>query len=114
MTTIPDYFLSAIAASSLFSEVGVPRSPRTVKRYCVNGHLECTKIESETTEEIQVGGKTLSCRRFVIVKVQGDTKIRVVTWATSKIPGGIARTEIRPLGAAEVMIRIEAQEWKME
>lgn len=70
------------------------------------------KIEKETTEEIKVGGKTVTCRRLEMVKEQGNTKLRIISWATSEIPGGIARTEIKPQGASQVAIRIEAQEWK--
>ena len=70
------------------------------------------KIESERTEEIKVGGKILKCRRLETLQVQGNTRLRVISWATPEIPGGIARTEIRPEGSSQVTIRIEAQEWK--
>ena len=45
----PRYTLTVEQASTLFIEGGVPRSPRTVMRYCGNGLLDCTKVDTERT-----------------------------------------------------------------
>jgi len=44
------YSLSAEVASLRFSSAGVPRSPRTVMRYCQTGHLDCIKIDTDKNE----------------------------------------------------------------
>jgi hypothetical protein len=45
------YTLTVEEASRLFSDAGVPRSPRTIDRYCKSGHLVCMKIETERNEK---------------------------------------------------------------
>src|SRR5262250_2643468 len=45
------YTLTVEDASRLFSNGGVPRSPRTIDRYCKSGHLVCMKIETERNEK---------------------------------------------------------------
>src|SRR5258708_1201950 len=38
-------------ASLLFAQAGVPRSPRSVRRYCEHGHLDCIRIDTENAQE---------------------------------------------------------------
>ena len=45
------YTLTVEEASRLFSSAGVPRSLRTIDRYCKSGHLVCMKIETERNEK---------------------------------------------------------------
>jgi hypothetical protein len=45
------YTLTVEDASRLFATAGVPRSPRTIDRYCKSGHLVCMKIETERNEK---------------------------------------------------------------
>lgn len=48
--TSPDmarYVLTIEEASRLFAEGGVPRSPRTVTRFCKMGDLECIRVDTE-------------------------------------------------------------------
>ena len=45
------YTLTVEETSRLFSNAGVPRSPRTIDRYCKAGHLVCMKIETERNEK---------------------------------------------------------------
>src|SRR5215212_1594960 len=44
--TSPDeYTLSIEDAVALYERAGLPRTPRTVQRYCANGHLDCRRVE---------------------------------------------------------------------
>src|SRR5689334_3989986 len=48
--TRPDtarFTLTVEEASELFAQAGVPRSPKTVTRFCNQGHLEFTKADTE-------------------------------------------------------------------
>jgi hypothetical protein len=45
------YTLTVDEASRLFANAGVPRSPRTIDRYCKSGHLVCMKIDTERNEK---------------------------------------------------------------
>jgi hypothetical protein len=44
--TSPDgYTLSIEDAVALYERAGLPRTPRTIQRYCANGHLDCRRVE---------------------------------------------------------------------
>jgi hypothetical protein len=47
-TSEAQYSLSVEQAAALFVQGNVPRSPRTISRYCENGYLDCTKKDFET------------------------------------------------------------------
>src|SRR5690242_6375574 len=40
-----DYSLSIDDALAFYERAGLPRTPRTIQRYCANGHLDCRRIE---------------------------------------------------------------------
>ena len=40
-----DYTLSIEDAVALYERAGLPRTPRTIQRYCANGHLDCRRVE---------------------------------------------------------------------
>src|SRR3954451_22215946 len=44
-TSTDDYSLSIEDALALYEPAGLPRTPRTVQRYCANGHLDCRRVE---------------------------------------------------------------------
>jgi hypothetical protein len=41
------FSLTIDEASQLFADAGVPRSPRTITRFCQLGDLECLRVETE-------------------------------------------------------------------
>lgn len=43
--------VSVEQVSNLFAEAGVPRSPRTIRRYCQRGVLTCTRIDTDNNQE---------------------------------------------------------------
>jgi len=56
------YTLDVDQASSLFSQAGVSRSPRTIDRYCKAGHLTCMKIETERNEKYLITPESVAER----------------------------------------------------
>src|SRR3954469_4479075 len=40
-----DYSLAIEDALALYARAGLPRTPRTIQRYCANGHLDCRRVE---------------------------------------------------------------------
>jgi len=56
------YSLSVEEASSLFINAGVPRSPRTVIRYCSQEHLNCIKVDTERNEKYLVSQESVNAR----------------------------------------------------
>src|SRR3954451_17471791 len=50
--TSPDeYTLSIEDAVALYERAGLPRTPRTVQRYCGNGHLNCRRVDIPYAEK---------------------------------------------------------------
>ncbi len=43
--------VSVDEASNLFALAGVPRSPRTIRRYCQRGVLACMRIDTDNNQE---------------------------------------------------------------
>jgi hypothetical protein len=56
------YTLGAEEASRLFLEAGVPRSPRTIDRYCKSGHLVCMKVDTERNEKYLITSESVAAR----------------------------------------------------
>jgi hypothetical protein len=56
------YTLTVEEVSRLFSNGGVPRSPRTIDRYCKSGHLVCMKIETERNEKYLITPDSVTTR----------------------------------------------------
>ena len=56
------YTLDVDQASALFSDAGVPRSPRTIDRYCKSGHLVCMKIDTERNEKYLITRESVTER----------------------------------------------------
>src|SRR5690349_918716 len=46
-----DYSLSIDEALALYSRAGLPRTPRTIQRYCAKAHLDCRRIETSYGEK---------------------------------------------------------------
>src|SRR3954453_22433132 len=44
-TSPDDYTLSIEDAVAVYERAGLPRTPRTIQRYCGNGHLDCRRVE---------------------------------------------------------------------
>jgi hypothetical protein len=59
---VSQYTLSVEEASQLFQNAGIPRSPRTVIRYCSNKHLDCIKVDTERNEKYLVSPASVQAR----------------------------------------------------
>ncbi len=74
--------LSAEETSVLFAEAGVPRSIRTVQRYCKKGHLDCITIDTEISEKYLIDRN--SVERRIKELQQLDRILRSTGDATSR------------------------------
>jgi hypothetical protein len=59
---VAQYNLSVEEASQIFEHAGVPRSPRTVIRYCSLKHLDCIKIDTLRNEKYLVSESSVRAR----------------------------------------------------
>src|ERR1700674_3074661 len=46
-----DFILSIDEALELYARAGLPRTPRSIQRYCAKGHLDCRRIETPFGEK---------------------------------------------------------------
>jgi hypothetical protein len=63
--TSPDtarYVLTVEEASRLFAEAGVPRSPRTITRFCRLGDLDCMRVETEKNHKYLIDQNSVEKR----------------------------------------------------
>lgn len=68
-STTLDFSLSVEEASALCFEAGVPRSPRTLMRYCAHGHLDCSKVDTERNEKYLISRSSLERRIQELLQV---------------------------------------------
>ena len=46
-----DFTLTIDEALARYARAGLPRTPRSIQRYCAKGHLQCRLIETEFGEK---------------------------------------------------------------
>ena len=46
-----DFILTIDEALERYSQAGLPRTPRSIQRYCAKGHLDCRRIETQFGEK---------------------------------------------------------------
>src|SRR5437762_12194799 len=46
-----DFTLTIDEALQRYARAGLPRTPRSVQRYCAKGHLDCRRIETQFGEK---------------------------------------------------------------
>jgi hypothetical protein len=49
-----DFTLSIDEALELYARAGLPRTPRSVQRYCAKGHLDCRRMETPFGEKYMI------------------------------------------------------------
>ena len=96
-TTDSDFTLTIDDALSLYAKAGIPRTPRSIQRYCAKEHLSSRRIETE------FGEKYLITRASVEKHI---AYIKEVTPATSRGTSRLVATTV----AAENMGDKERQE----
>jgi hypothetical protein len=85
----------------IFAEAGVPRSVRTVQRYCKKGHLDCITVDTEISEKYLIDRN--SVERRIKELQQLDRVLRSTGDATS-------REETRHGAAGHYMSRHDGSE----
>ena len=56
------YTLTVEETSGIFAEAGVPRSIRSVQRYCKMGHLDCISVDTEISEKYLIDHNSVDRR----------------------------------------------------
>lgn len=69
------YSLTVQEASDLFLDAEVPRSPRTIIRYCARGHLDCIKVDTEQNEKYLITRESVDRRIKEIRQVARSSQV---------------------------------------
>lgn len=80
-----DFTLSIDEALLLYASAGLPRTPRSVQRYCAKGHLQCRLIETEFGEKYLINSASVAKHIAYIHEVTPATSREVSRpFATSR------------------------------
>jgi hypothetical protein len=71
-----DYSLSIDDALALYERAGLPRTPRTVQRYCAKAHLDCRRIDTSYGEKFLITPSSVAKHIAYIEEVRQATTSR--------------------------------------
>src|SRR5438874_7681126 len=80
VATSPDseFTLTIDEALERYSRAGLPRTPRSVQRYCAKGHLDCRRIETAFGEKYLISPASVDKHIAYIEEVRPVTTSRDV------------------------------------
>jgi hypothetical protein len=87
----------------------VPESPYLERIPAKKPRADVVLREGE--EEIEVAGKKLSCKVLEMEQADGAGKNRIKLWASSEVPGGAVKMELRKPGADAPELTVRAEGW---
>src|SRR5712692_11886266 len=78
VATSPDseFTLTIDEALERYARAGLPRTPRSVQRYCAKGHLDCRRIETQFGEKYLISSASIDRHIAYIEKVRPATTSR--------------------------------------
>src|SRR5476651_827681 len=103
-----------------YARAGLPRTPRSVQRYCAKGHLDCRRIETQFGEKYLISPPSIDKHIAYIEEVRPvatgrDQPRQVATDVAAQSNHNEARQEAPTLGdtprqvATEFVVRLESE-----
>src|SRR5690242_19055158 len=86
-----DYSLSIDDALALYDRAGLPRTPRTIQRYCAKAHLDCRRLETSYGEKYLITPASVTKHIAYIEEVR-----QVTTGRDGPRPAATSRDNIEP------------------
>jgi hypothetical protein len=91
-----DFTLTIDEALERYARAGLPRTPRSIQRYCAKGHLDCRRIETQFGEKYLISPASIDKHIAYIEEVRpvatGRDEPRQVA---TDVPGAVKSTEHR-------------------
>lgn len=85
---VTGYNLTTKEAEQLFSDSGVPRSARTIQRYCKSGYLDCRDYPTENGMMLRINQSSVERRIEEIQQIQSTTEGRDMPRPAATPDGG--------------------------
>jgi hypothetical protein len=94
-----DFTLSIDEALERYARAGLPRTPRSVQRYCAKGHLDCRRIETQFGEKYLISPASVDKHIAYIEEVRPvatsrDVPRQVASSDTAKLSHDEPRQEV--------------------
>jgi hypothetical protein len=67
---------------------------------------KAVKIVKDAAEDVEVAGRTLTCRYLETEKDEGGVKTFAKIWAHEEIPGGVAKAEVTRADGSTMKLRV--------
>lgn len=71
-----DFILTIDEALERYAHAGLPRTPRSIQRYCAKGHLDCRRIETQFGEKYLISPTSIDKHIAYIEEVRPVVTIR--------------------------------------
>jgi hypothetical protein len=68
-----DFTLSIDEALALYARAGLPRTPRSIQRYCAKGQLDCRRIETAFGDKYLISPTSIAKHIAYIEEVRRKT-----------------------------------------
>jgi hypothetical protein len=105
VATTPDseFTLSIDEALERYARAGLPRTPRSVQRYCAKGHLDCRRIETSFGEKYLISPTSVDKHIAYIEEVRPVAASRDLSRpvATTDVPQNKAGEEIKTAATSD-------------
>ncbi len=84
------FTLTVDEALEVYAGAGLPRTPRTVQRYCANAHLDCRRRETPFGEKYMISPESIEKHIAYVMEVTGATgRASSRQVAPSRLNGGL-------------------------
>jgi hypothetical protein len=101
VATRPDseFTLTIEDALERYARAGLPRTPRSVQRYCAKGHLDCRRIETPFGEKYLISPASVDKHIAYIEEVRPVAPSRDMPRPVAPAVGEESHQELRPPGS---------------
>jgi hypothetical protein len=115
-----DFILTIDQALERYAHAGLPRTPRSIQRYCAKGHLDCRRIETQFGEKYLISPTSIDKHIAYIEEVRPvatsrDVPRQVATTVAARKSDNEPRQEaptsldLSRLVATEFIARLESE-----
>lgn len=105
-----DFTLTIDDALERYARAGLPRTPRSIQRYCAKGHLDCRRIETQFGEKYLISPASIDKHIGYIEEVRPvATDVAPKESSDSQRQEAATSPDLSRQGATEYVKRVESE-----